>query len=393
MYPAVRVRDSIHRIIQDVILLETIRFQDSFELLQEFFRMLMVPGALIIVDYDRTLFVEFPGPVNPHVILVARSAFLIIRIFRIVIVDDLAGGFICLDDSFFIMKEFFLHQPPDRPEIFLTDRNGPVGHVLSGDVDTVHLKLLLDPVERHCVEVLRIQNRGHQGRRCIAVLQKILWTVAAEKFILMITVRSDSDINRMFLCRKGRRLAADTGEFFLLHPSPAAFPEVLVELFIRKGMMNLFLREILEVFLPFSLLLRLLYNDLDEDFVSIRLRNIGIGVFFCLIEKRHLACDLIDLLGSASETVLLGKTDLFDQSVQVLIRLIELILKGAEQADDLFLAEIIQLFRSVFSHETVPLLPVIIRKSAVLSHFPDFRSSSFCLWFSFRRLPVCGMER
>ena len=96
MYPAVRVRDSIHRIIQDVILLETIRFQDSFELLQEFFRMLMVPGALIIVDYDRTLFVEFPGPVNPHVILVARSVFLIIRIFRIVIVDDLAGGFICL---------------------------------------------------------------------------------------------------------------------------------------------------------------------------------------------------------------------------------------------------------------------------------------------------------
>ena len=121
MYPAVRVRDSIHRIIQDVILLETIRFTIPFELLQEFFRMLMVPAALIIVDYDRTLFVEFPGPVNPCNSCGPERFSLSSGSFGSLswMTWQVVSSAWVTSSSF---EEFFLHQPPDRVEIFLRDR-------------------------------------------------------------------------------------------------------------------------------------------------------------------------------------------------------------------------------------------------------------------------------
>ena len=83
---------------------------------------------------------------------------------------------------------------------------------------------------------------------------------------------------------------------------------------------------------------------------------------------------------------------LFDQTLKVIVCLLELILHGTEQADDLFPAEIIQLFRSEFFHETVPFLSVIIRKRAVFSYLPNFWHSSCCIWISIRRMPVHGME-
>ena len=130
MSPAVGVLQSIQFLFYQMVLLQSICFQDTMIILIELFRMIMMPCLLVLIQDDRLILEEFPGSMDPHIALAAS---------RPPVLYDQGRRFIYLD--YRKGKEMFFHPVPHRLEV-LGKCNHPVSHRLSGKNDIIAFKLL-----------------------------------------------------------------------------------------------------------------------------------------------------------------------------------------------------------------------------------------------------------
>ena len=280
---------------------------------------------------------------HPHEILVAGRSFSVIRIIRIIIVDDLHRCFIGLVD---VPLQEFLPEPFNKwLKVLLRAPDDPVSHGLSGNVDTVPIELVLYAVQWVRVHILGVHDSSHKRRCSYTVPHEIFGTVTAKEFILMITFSPDCYINGMCFDSISCRLAADSYVLIGFDPSPAVFAEELIELFIGETVVMCFTGKILEIIITLSFFLFLTGGD--NDFLSGRfIRIVSIGLNF--VEEVHLAGYLIQPFGVTAKAILVSKTDLLYQMFHVEVHLCDLILQGNDDVHHLFSAEVIKFIRCVF---------------------------------------------
>ena len=163
MCPAVCVCHSRQFFVQQMILLQTVRDQNSFVAPVKLQRLFVIPAFLVFVDHHRTFLIELPGTVYPHVAFTVRT---------VTVTDHLCRCFVRLCHR--QGQQLLLHAFHKRCKIFLSTPDDPVRHGLSGDIYTIALKLLLDSVQCRGVHIFYIQNGCKQGRSNDASTQKIL---------------------------------------------------------------------------------------------------------------------------------------------------------------------------------------------------------------------------
>ena len=87
MCPAVCVCHSRQFFIQQMILLQTVRDQNSFVVPVKLHRLFMIPAFLVFVDHHRTFLIELLGTVHPHIAFTVRT---------VTVTDHLCRGFVRL---------------------------------------------------------------------------------------------------------------------------------------------------------------------------------------------------------------------------------------------------------------------------------------------------------
>ena len=72
-----------------MVLLKAVRHKDPIESFIEFPGMVVVTGLLVLIQHDRMVLIELPGPVDPHI--AGRSC-------RAPVMDHFDRGLVCLVD-------------------------------------------------------------------------------------------------------------------------------------------------------------------------------------------------------------------------------------------------------------------------------------------------------
>jgi len=147
MGPAARKDDVWIFPVQFPVCRVTIADYDPFKILQEFFRMIRFPGALVFIQDDRGICITLSSPIDPHVTFAVH---------RPSILSD-------HDRSLIRLKHMKLIQFPVETvikdtQIPVCTLDHPVCHDLSGDMDVIPQEFLADPVKRKPVYVLGIHD-------------------------------------------------------------------------------------------------------------------------------------------------------------------------------------------------------------------------------------------
>ena len=141
MSPAIGAGKAFELLLQQMVLLQAVSHEHAFIAAVVFKRISVMPCPLVFIEHYRRLLIKFSRSMHPHEILVAGRSFSVIRIIRIIIVDDLYRCFIGLVD---VPLQEFLPEPFNKwLKVLLRAPDDPVSHGLSGNVDTVPIELVL----------------------------------------------------------------------------------------------------------------------------------------------------------------------------------------------------------------------------------------------------------
>ena len=181
-----------------------------------------VPGLLVVVQHDVFLAVQLSAAVNKH------PGF---GICRTAILAHFTGCLICLD--YRQLTQLCLQPVYKRIQISLCTPDDPVCHSRHRNFHIVTLKLLANPVQRHCIRIFGIHNSCHQRGRGNAVDKQICRAGGTHNFVFFLCgIDRNMVLHNLFGCGMVLQLPVN----IIRKPLPATLTKNLLQFFLRKFM-------------------------------------------------------------------------------------------------------------------------------------------------------------